>query len=69
MREIAKADPVGGQVLVGNVATVGSTQLGRQHYGADEGEQGGNAVQEEEEEGHEDALENGCKHAIEQGNP
>lgn len=65
MREIAKADPVGRQVLVGNVATVGSTQLRGQHYGADEGEQSGNAVQEEDEEGHGDAFDEGCKHAIE----
>lgn len=69
MREIAKADPAGGQVLVRNVATVGSTQLGGQDDGADEGEHSGKAVQEEEEDGHEDALDEGCKHAVEQGNP
>lgn len=64
-----EADPATGQVSTGNVAAVGSSQLGGQHDGADEGEQSGQTVPEDERKGHGKADDEDCKKAVEEGNP
>lgn len=64
-----EADPATRQVSTGNVAAVGSSQLGGQHNGADKGEQRGQTVPEDERKGHGKADDEDCKQAVEERNP